>query len=434
MIMRTAALLLAIILTAVPALAGDQPATPDQWDVKIDARLQAIDRSARDNGHLALKLYKYRRTLAREAAFVSNATVADHLKTRLDGISDQIRQAAEPRTSSLAMYVHAHDLYSRGQEAEAAPTPRGEDSERLYGEAAKWLKLSLDHAPSAVLLGHLYQEGKGVPRSGHAAVDHYYDAGALFLAQGETDRALAMLDLMESVDPAHPKAARLYAMIQAREKTGAVRNRGGMGTGFVCGPGFVATAWHVVQGAKSIQVRTGNGRSVPARLAALSADNDLALLVADFGSPPPAIPLASDAPKMGAEVFTIGFPDPGLMGASPRVTGGRISALTGLGDNPGAYQISVPVQPGNSGGPLLNMRGEVVGVVASTLSAAKMFRWTGTMPQNVNFAIKSVRLENLLAMAKTQPNGRSRPFGTGAASLETLVERLRPSVVLVIAK
>ena len=95
-------------------------------------------------------------------------------------------------------------------------------------------------------------------------------------------------------------------------------------------------------------------------------------------------------------------------------------------------QISVPVQAGNSGGPLLNMDGEVVGVVVAKLSAVKVFQWTGDLPENVNYAIKVAYLRPLIDSA---PQIRQAvAVSSGADTLPNLAERVRDSVVLVIAQ
>ena len=88
--------------------------------------------------------------------------------------------------------------------------------------------------------------------------------------------------------------------------------------------------------------------------------------------------------------MTFGFPLFGLLSSGPTLTTGDVSALSGLRDNQADYQISAPVQPGNSGGPLLDAKGNVVGVVVAKLNAARIAEMTdGDIPQNVNFAVKA---------------------------------------------
>ena len=98
----------------------------------------------------------------------------------------------------------------------------------------------------------------------------------------------------------------------------------------------------------------------------------------------------------GEKVFTIGYPASSVLGERPKYTEGVISAVTGIRDDPTVFQITVPIQPGNSGGPLFNQRGEVIGITTASLSlrAAEVL---GAIPQNINYALKSSFVKNLLA-------------------------------------
>jgi hypothetical protein len=93
--------------------------------------------------------------------------------------------------------------------------------------------------------------------------------------------------------------------------------------------------------------------------------------------------------RLGESLTVIGSPLRGLLASGPHVTTGVASSLSGLGDDSREFQISAPVQPGNSGGPVLDQSGSVVGIVTSTLNAAEVQKVTGDIPQNVNFSIKA---------------------------------------------
>jgi hypothetical protein len=85
----------------------------------------------------------------------------------------------------------------------------------------------------------------------------------------------------------------------------------------------------------------------------------------------------------------LGYPLSGLLATSPNLTVGNVSALAGMGDDSRYLQVSAPVQPGNSGGPLLDASGHLIGIVTAKLNAAAVARFTGDISQNVNFALKA---------------------------------------------
>ena len=161
------------------------------------------------------------------------------------------------------------------------------------------------------------------------------------------------------------------------------------GSGFIVAEGRALTNHHVIDGCQRVTVRTAQGQTLPAKVSASDARRDLALLTFDAGAGPPLRFRENPAVARGEQVITYGFPLSGVLSSGPSLTSGDISALAGLRDNPLHYQISAPVQPGNSGGPLLDARGNVVGVVVSKLNAMRIAQMTGgDIPQNVNFAIK----------------------------------------------
>ena len=100
--------------------------------------------------------------------------------------------------------------------------------------------------------------------------------------------------------------------------------------------------------------------------------------------------------KVGEEVFTIGYPNPGLQGVNAKFTKGTINSLTGFQDDLRLYQIDIPVQPGNSGGALLDRNGNILGIIMAMLDAKTTFKITGSLPQNVNYAVKSIYAQAIL--------------------------------------
>ena len=117
--------------------------------------------------------------------------------------------------------------------------------------------------------------------------------------------------------------------------------------------------------------------------------NDIAVLKVS-GSGFHSSPITqSGSVKLGDSVFTIGFPNPGLQGVQPKLTDGKVNSLTGMRDDPRCFQISIAVQPGNSGGALVSSAGNVIGIVTARLSDEVALLTSGALPQNVNYAIKS---------------------------------------------
>lgn len=176
------------------------------------------------------------------------------------------------------------------------------------------------------------------------------------------------------------------------------------GTGFVVAEGRVLTNNHVVDDCARMVARGAEGERVPARVLATDPRRDLALLSVPREIGPPLTFRDQPPLRRGESVVTYGFPLSGLLSSGPTLTTGDVSALAGLRDNPTNLQISAPVQPGNSGGPLLDSQGHVVGVVVSKLNAVRIARMTGgDIPQNVNFAVKGAEALAFLRANGVQP-------------------------------
>ncbi len=184
------------------------------------------------------------------------------------------------------------------------------------------------------------------------------------------------------------------------------------GTGFMVANGTVMTNAHVVKGCNRMTARNAANSTVTARVRAADTRRDLAILAVPPDFAPPLSFREAPPVRRGESVITYGFPLTGLLSSGPTLTTGDVSALAGLRDNPLHFQISAPVQPGNSGGPLLDTQGNVVGVVTSKLNAAKVAEMTGgDIPQNVNFAVKG---SEAVAFLREQGIQAWRGASTGA--------------------
>ncbi len=175
------------------------------------------------------------------------------------------------------------------------------------------------------------------------------------------------------------------------------RTWGSSGTGFfVTDDGYVVTCHHVVDNGKRFAVRTAGG-TFTAQVVATDKTNDVAILkVAGAFS---SLALNTNAVALGQPAFTIGFPNIDIQGVSPKYTDGKVSSLSGIQDDAGAIQISVPVQPGNSGGPLTDANGNVIGIVVARLNDYSALKTTRAIPQNVNYAVKTIPLVALIKKA-----------------------------------
>jgi TPR repeat protein len=273
-------------------------------------------------------------------------------------------------------------------------------------EEVKWYRRAADQGNLAAQcnLGMAYSHGEGAPKNDIEAYKWLSLAAAQGFKEGAKQRDLLAQSMSRAeVVEAQSRAAVFGAHKEAgasngsdgRDTVGAGNVPRATGTGFfVTGDGYLLTCYHVVQDGGRISVRTKEG-TFAAKLVKSDKANDVALL--KVAGKFPALPLGlSRGVKLGESVFTVGFPNIELQGFAPKLTKGEISSLTGMQDDPREFQISVAVQPGNSGGPLVNQYGNVVGIVAAQLEAIATLETTGSLPQNVNYAVKSSVLNVLL--------------------------------------
>jgi S1-C subfamily serine protease len=237
---------------------------------------------------------------------------------------------------------------------------------------------------------------------------------------GEVSEAL--LDELE-------KASRMAhaAPVEPQEPEEAISS----GSGFiVTSEGQTLTNHHVVEDCNALRVSRGHGEAeTDAEVTATDPVNDLALItLVETTGRRPATFRHGRGIRPGDGVVLMGFPLHGLLASEAGVTSGTVSALAGFRDDRRFVQITAPVQPGNSGGPLLDMSGNVVGVVVAKLDALKVAEVTGDIPQNVNFAINA-------SVARIFLDAQSVDYETAASeevlSVSQVAERARRSTVLV---
>lgn len=169
---------------------------------------------------------------------------------------------------------------------------------------------------------------------------------------------------------------------------------------FVDSLGTAVTNLHVVERAASIEVVAADGTRSLAKVVKSSSILDIAVLATEIKTPKWLALAPNNSLTLGQNVFTIGFPATNILGDAPKYSEGTISSLRGLHNDESWIQISTPIQPGNSGGPLVDQSGDVVGVVTATVAFEKFFSETGSLPQNVNWAIKA---DYVRPMIKSNP-------------------------------
>ena len=197
----------------------------------------------------------------------------------------------------------------------------------------------------------------------------------------------------------------------------------GSGTGwYVADGGYLVTNAHVVEGCKRMTLKSGAELDI----IDVAADEDLALLRGGDSFAPLSLRSARNV-RLAEDVLIAGFPLGGILSSGINVTTGSVSALAGLGDDERRFQFTAPVQPGNSGGPVLDMSGNVVGVVVSKLNAMSIQDQIGDIPQNVNFGIG---LQSLFTFLDTNDVAYNRQASGAKLEKVDLAEMARASTVL----
>ena len=200
----------------------------------------------------------------------------------------------------------------------------------------------------------------------------------------------------------------------------------GTGSGFIVGDGeYVITNYHIVQTAKKIAVRNGTGIVSEAKIANYSKEYDLAILKLENPYPKKfAIDSKNFAePKIGADVISIGFPGIGITFDQPTITQGIISKI--FDDETGIMLTTAAINQGNSGGPIFNLEGKLVGVSFATLDKLGVLMTTGQIPSDMGFAIQSNMIKEIFPYENKNLT-RSVKFDKS-----TLYEKMLPSIALI---
>lgn len=346
--------------------------------------------------------------------------------------------------------------------------------QKNYLEAAGWLKKSAEQGfvTAQAKLGLLYFDGKGVPKDKRLAADWWKKAASqgsasaqanlgylykvgegvsrnivlayawsnLAAAQGEdfgVNRNLYELQMTPAQREEGQRLASNWKIGDSLDSSnsGATQANSGTptkqstGTAFtVSSEGHALTNYHVINGCVEVRIA---GREGSAKIVTSDSVNDLALL--QLPSKSKDIAFLNPEPsqlRQGEDIIVFGYPLEWALSSGGNLTPGIISALTGLGNNTNQIQITAPIQPGSSGSPVMDKKGNVVGVVSMKLDDAKMAKATGQVGQNVNFAVNGQTVKAFLDAHKV-------PYKTGGGlfsrekSNADIAEEARKSTVLV---
>lgn len=321
----------------------------------------------------------------------------------------------------------------------------GKGVSQNYKIAAKWFTKSATQGviEAQYLLGMMYDEGIGFQR------DYIESYKWYLLAEMNGDKgskkfkeSLRWRMTTQQVEEAQRRANRLKRIkgfyiseiTEEFDDNKQITQRiGSSATGFlITSDGFVLTACHAIEESVRIEVLY-NKKPYNARVIRKDTSTDVAILKIEDNNLPFLPIVSSSAVRLGDAVFTIGYPRITLQGADPKYTEGSISALSGLDSDSRCFQISVPVQPGNSGGPLVNEKGEVIGIIISKLNDVAILLITGSIPQNVNYALKSSFVLSFMESIPDLSQKISVPISSNSVQdKSTIIEKTEKSIVVII--
>ena len=353
---------------------------------------------------------------------------------------DTGRGVAKDEVESVKWYRKAAEQnYAKAQFFLGLCYAKGEGVEKDAAEAVTWYRKAAEQgfAQAQHNLGLCYAKGEGVAKHEVEGYQWFLLAAAQGDENAKKNMAISEKWLTREQIAEGQKLARNFKPREVTSaggdtsRTGIAQTRPeASGTGFfITEDGYLVTNEHVAGNGAQVRLVTSAGL-ISARVVKVDAANDLALLKAEgrFAALPVA---ASRAVKLGGTVATVGFPNIGLQGFAPKLTKGEISSLTGLVDDARYFQISVPVQPGNSGGALVDECGNVVGVVSAKLNARAALAASGSLPENVNYAVKS---SYLLSFLESVPDVSAKLKGpeTKDRKFEDVVKSAEQAAVLVL--
>lgn len=317
--------------------------------------------------------------------------------------------------------VNLANLYLEGMGVRRAPQ-----------EAARWFRRAADQgdAQAQRMLGSLYVEGKGVAQDPVEAYKWWH----LAAAQGDTSASQYRQELARTLTRTQlAEAKRRASAFEPRPESLSSGKSYKSGTGFfVSTSGYLITCYHVIEGAKNFTVRTKSA-TLPAQVVKVDKTNDIALLKVTGTFTALALTNSKSA-TLGDTVLALGYPNVQVQGRGLKLTRGEINSTAGMRDDPRFFQMSAAVQPGNSGGPLLDRFGNVIGLVTLRLNDMRALWDTGAVPQNVNYALKSAYVLKLLQAVPGAKTALVAPAPATSRDPGNVVAKIQNAVVIVEAR
>jgi S1-C subfamily serine protease len=336
------------------------------------------------------------------------------------------------------------------------------------------LRINPDYADAHIFLGHIYDKGNQYQEAIASFIEvirvqpdfvfAYYFLGDTYTKLGQYQDAVVFYKKAIQIKPELKTTATLALINRLEQKVAPEipappvshspqpsqepSPQSGTGSGFfVSKMGHVITNAHVVQNCKKITIGDNANKQVSVELINTDRSNDLALLKLSTLEMASAesksliqklsivvVPLSSkgllrsDDVKLGEKVLVAGYPFGELFSNTIKVTSGIVSATRGAGDDSGQFQLDAAVQPGNSGGPIYDSGGNIVGVVVAQLDKRMMEKTIGSLPENVNFGIKASTVRQFL-MSSGLPSKKAER--TEEKSTEQLAEIAKNQALMV---
>ena len=220
----------------------------------------------------------------------------------------------------------------------------------------------------------------------------YHGQGALTYADGRIDNGVWSFGKLVESNKAKNEIAKKNVkkekqkLEQERKKNTPISASSGTGF-FISSEGHIVSNNHVIDACHTVNINY-LGDIKPAKVISRDRANDLALLQADI-DPKDIFVISNDDAMLLEEIYVAGYPFGKSVSSSIKVTKGVVSSLSGLGDNFSNIQIDAALQPGNSGGPIINNEGNVIGVAVAKLDFKQAIKTYGAIPENINFGVKS---------------------------------------------